>query len=48
MDAKTHKIEQKVSACYACHSKYNIEVRIDKSSPLLCGITVDWKHDWTK
>lgn len=43
MDAKTHKIEKKVSACYACHSKVGVEVKIDKGSPLLCGIVVDWK-----
>ncbi|MGE5894457.1 MAG: YncE family protein [bacterium] len=43
MDPKTHKIEQKVSACYACHSKAGVEVKIDKGSPLLCGIVVDWK-----
>jgi DNA-binding beta-propeller fold protein YncE len=42
MDEKSHKIEKKVSACYACHSKYGIEVNIDKGSPLLCGILVDW------
>jgi len=43
MDAKTHKIEQKVSACLSCHKQYNIEVRIDKGSPLLCGLVVNWK-----
>lgn len=43
MDLKTKKITEKVSACYACHSKYGIEVRIDQGSPLLCGIVVDWK-----
>lgn len=43
LDLKEKKIVQKVSACYACHSKYGIEVRIDKGSPLLCGIVVDWK-----
>jgi hypothetical protein len=40
---KTHKIEQKVSACLSCHKQYNIEVRIDKGSPLLCGLVVNWK-----
>lgn len=43
MDLKSKQIVQKVSACYACHSKYGIEVRIDKGSPLLCGVVVDWK-----
>lgn len=43
MDLKSKKITEKVSACYACHSKHGIEVRIDKGSPLLCGIVVDWK-----
>lgn len=43
MDIKKKEIVQRVSACYACHSKYGIEVRIDKGSPLLCGIVVDWK-----
>jgi hypothetical protein len=42
MNVKTHKIVEKVSACYSCHSKYGIQVRIDKGSPLLCGITVAW------
>jgi WD40 repeat protein len=43
MDYKTKKIEKKVSACYACHHKAGVEVTIDNKSPLLCGITVDWK-----
>jgi WD40 repeat protein len=42
MNVKTHNIVEKVSACYSCHSKYGIQVRIDKGSPLLCGITVAW------
>ncbi len=42
INTKTHKIEEKVSACYSCHSKYGIEVTIDQGSPLLCGIEVDW------
>lgn len=42
MNAKTHKIVEKVSACYSCHGKYGIKVNIDKGSPLLCGITVAW------
>jgi len=43
MDLNTHEIKKTVSACYSCHSKYGIEVAIDKGSPLLCGILVDWK-----
>jgi DNA-binding beta-propeller fold protein YncE len=43
MDIKTKKLVEKVSACYSCHSKYGINVSIDKGSPLLCGITVKWK-----
>ena len=43
MNYKTKKIEKKVSACYACHQKAGVEVTIDNKSPLLCGITVDWK-----
>ncbi|GER92761.1 hypothetical protein A45J_0486 [hot springs metagenome] len=43
MDLKSKQITEKVSACYGCHSKYGIEVRIDQGSPLLCGIVVDWK-----
>ncbi len=42
MDLKTKKITERVSACYACHSKYGIEVKIDEGSPLLCGIAVAW------
>jgi hypothetical protein len=42
MNTKTKEIVEKVSACYSCHSKYGIEVSIDKGSPLLCGITVNW------
>jgi WD40 repeat protein len=43
MDYKSHKIEKKVSACHACHKQYGIEVKMDKGSPLLCGIEVAWK-----
>ncbi|GAB4406426.1 MAG: hypothetical protein OHK0032_01430 [Thermodesulfovibrionales bacterium] len=43
MDLNTKKIVQKVSACYSCHSKYGIEVKMDKGSPLLCGVVVNWK-----
>ncbi len=43
MDAKTHKVEKKVSVCLGCHKNAGVEVTIDNSSPLLCGIAVDWK-----
>jgi DNA-binding beta-propeller fold protein YncE len=42
LNAKTHKIVEKISVCYSCHSKYGIQVNIDKGSPLLCGLTVAW------
>jgi len=42
INAKTRKIEKKISACYSCHSKYGVEVTLDQGSPLLCGIEVDW------
>jgi hypothetical protein len=25
-----------------CHKAAGVEVKIDKGSPLLCGITIDW------
>ncbi|MGD1074894.1 MAG: YncE family protein [Thermodesulfovibrionales bacterium] len=42
MDLKDASIVEKVSACASCHSKAGVEVRIDKGSPLLCGIEVNW------
>lgn len=42
MNMKNYDIVEEVSACYSCHAKYGIQVRIDKGSPLLCGIEVDW------
>ena len=42
MDLTDATIVEKVSACKACHAEYGITVRIDKGSPLLCGIEVDW------
>jgi hypothetical protein len=42
MDRKNDNIVEEVSACLACHKEYGITVRIDKGSPLLCGIEVDW------
>lgn len=43
MDASTHKIEKKVSVCASCHKPAGVEVSIDKGSPLLCGMAIDWK-----
>ncbi len=43
MDAKTHQIEKKVSVCASCHKAAGVTVAIDKGSPLLCGMAVDWK-----
>ncbi len=43
MDMKNYNIVQKVSACAACHKASGVEVKIDKGSPLLCGIEVDWQ-----
>jgi len=42
MDMKNYNIVEKVSACLECHKAYGIQVKIDKGSPLLCGIEVDW------
>jgi len=42
MDIKTSAIVGKVSACAGCHKPMGIQVKIDKGSPLLCGIEVDW------
>ncbi|HUJ19377.1 MAG TPA: cytochrome D1 domain-containing protein [Nitrospirota bacterium] len=43
MDAKTHKIEKRVSVCASCHKPNGITVGMDKGSPLLCGMAVDWQ-----
>ncbi|MFQ5848899.1 MAG: YncE family protein [Candidatus Methylomirabilales bacterium] len=42
MDTGKYEMLERVSACHACHSTYGVEVRIDKGSPLLCGVEVDW------
>jgi outer membrane protein assembly factor BamB len=42
MDRKNDNIVEEVSACLSCHKEYGITVKIDKGSPLLCGIEVDW------
>jgi outer membrane protein assembly factor BamB len=43
IDTKTDMIVQKVSLCASCHKAAGVEVKIDKGSPLLCGIEVDWQ-----
>jgi DNA-binding beta-propeller fold protein YncE len=42
MDMKTHNLVAKVSACAGCHKEAGVTVKVDKGSPLLCGIEVDW------
>ena len=42
MDLSNAHIVDKVSACAACHKQYGIQVKVDKGSPLLCGIEMDW------
>jgi len=42
MDIKSDTLIGKVSLCAGCHKPAGVEVKIDNSSPLLCGITVDW------
>jgi len=42
MDMSNNNLVGKVSLCAGCHKPNGIEVKIDKGSPLLCGITVDW------
>jgi WD40 repeat protein len=46
INEKTHQVEKEISVCASCHEPNGIEVRIDKGSPLLCGIQVAWgmKH----
>ncbi len=42
MDMKNYDLVGKVSACAGCHKATGVEVKIDKGSPLLCGIEIDW------
>ncbi len=42
LDMKTDNLIGKVSLCASCHKPAGVEVKIDKGSPLLCGITLDW------
>jgi DNA-binding beta-propeller fold protein YncE len=43
MDLSNYNLVGKVSACATCHKAAGVEVKIDKGSPLLCGIEIDWK-----
>ena len=43
MNAKTHQVEKRVSLCAGCHKDAGVKVAIDKGSPLLCGMALDWK-----
>jgi DNA-binding beta-propeller fold protein YncE len=42
MDMSNYNLVGKVSLCASCHKPAGIEVKIDKGSPLLCGIEIDW------
>jgi len=42
MDMSNYNIVGQVSACASCHKPAGVEVKIDKGSPLLCGIEIDW------
>ncbi len=43
MDVKTHQLGKRVSLCAECHKRAGVTVAIDKGSPLLCGMAIDWK-----
>ncbi len=42
MDLKDATIVAKVGACACCHKEAGVTVKLDKGSPLLCGIEMDW------
>lgn len=42
MDLKDAAIVARVSACAECHKAMGVTVKVDKGSPLLCGIEMDW------
>jgi sugar lactone lactonase YvrE len=42
MDTKDYHIVESVSACAGCHKSAGIQVKVDKGSPLLCGVEIDW------
>ncbi|HLB25198.1 MAG TPA: cytochrome D1 domain-containing protein, partial [Nitrospirota bacterium] len=41
-DMKTKETLSETSLCKSCHDAAGVKVTIDKGSPLLCGIEVDW------
>jgi DNA-binding beta-propeller fold protein YncE len=43
MDMSNNNLIGKVSVCAGCHKANGVQVTIDKGSPLLCGIEIDWK-----
>lgn len=42
MDMSNYNLVEKVSACAECHKAAGVTVKVDKGSPLLCGIEIDW------
>lgn len=42
MDMSNYNLIGKVSACAECHKAAGVAVKVDKGSPLLCGIEIDW------
>ena len=42
MELKDATIVAQVSVCAACHKEAGVTVKVDKGSPLLCGIEMDW------
>lgn len=42
VDMKNYNIVESVSACAGCHKEAGVQVKVDKGSPLLCGIEIDW------
>lgn len=43
MDMKSREIKKRVSVCASCHKPLGLTVSIDKGSPLLCGMAINWK-----
>jgi WD40 repeat protein len=42
MDMKNYNVVESVSACVGCHKSAGVQVKVDKGSPLLCGLEIDW------
>ena len=45
LERDNYSLVGKISACQACHKANGVEVKIDNSSPLLCGIEMDWNPE---